>query len=83
MLQIKEQYIINDKGQPTSVIITKKNYDRLVEYIEELEDIAAYDKAKHERSKAVPWDMVKRWNVLHRNNPVSYQGLQKNTTSRC
>ena len=60
MLQIKEQYIINDKGQPTSVIITKKNYDRLVEYIEELEDIAAYDKAKHERSKAVPWDKVKR-----------------------
>ena len=60
MLQIKEQYIINDKGQPTSVIITKKNYDRLVEHIEELEDVAAYDKAKHERSKAVPWDKVKR-----------------------
>lgn len=60
MLQIKEQYIINDKGQPTSVIITKKNYDRLIEYIEELEDIAAYDKAKHERSKAVPWNKVKR-----------------------
>jgi len=60
MLQLKEQYIINDKGQPTSVIITKKNYDRLVEYIEELEDIAAYDKVKKDRSKALPWDMVKR-----------------------
>lgn len=60
MLQINEQYIINDKGQPTSVIITKKNYDRLVEYIEELEDIASYDKAKHERSKAIPWDTVRR-----------------------
>lgn len=57
MLKINEQYIINDKGQPTSVIITKKNYDRLVE---ELEDIASYDKAKHERSKAVPWDTVRR-----------------------
>ena len=60
MLHLKEQYIINEKGQPTSVIITKKNYDKLVEYVEELEDIAAYDKAKHEKKKAVAWDKVKR-----------------------
>ncbi len=60
MLQLKEQYIVDEKGKPTSVVITKKNFDRLVEYVEELEDIAAYDKAKHEKLRAVSWAGVKR-----------------------
>lgn len=60
MLQIKEQYIINDKGKPTNVIITKKDYDKLVDYIEELEDIAAYDQVKKSKMETTEWDKVKR-----------------------
>lgn len=60
MLSLKPNYIINAKGVPTNVIFTKKEYDRLVEYIEDLEDIAAYDRAKTIKGKAIPWEAVKR-----------------------
>ena len=60
MIQVKEKYIVDDKGKPTSVILTKKDYDRIVEYIEELEDVAAYDKAKQQKGKPTPWKKVKR-----------------------
>jgi hypothetical protein len=42
------------------VIISKKDYDKMLEYIDELEDIAAYDMAKAEKGKNTPWKKVKR-----------------------
>lgn len=63
MRDIKPDYITNSKGVPTSVVLKKKDYDRLVEYIEELEDIAAYDRAKADKGKAVPWEKVCRSHV--------------------
>ncbi len=60
MLPLKQNYIIDTKGNPVSVIIPKKDYDKLVDYIEELEDIAAYDCAKKEKGSHKPWKSVKR-----------------------
>lgn len=60
MIQVKEKYIVDEKGKPTSVILTKKDYDRIVEYIEELEDVAAYDKAKQQKGNPTSWKKVKR-----------------------
>ena len=60
MIPVKEKYIIDTKGHTTNVILTKKDYDRLVEYIEELEDVAAYDRAKESSKTTTPWKKVKR-----------------------
>ena len=60
MIALKPNYVVDAKGVPTDVIISKKEYDRLVEYIEELEDVAAYDRGKAEKGKAVLWDKVRR-----------------------
>ena len=60
MIPVKEKFIVDKKGKPVSVIIGKRDYDRLMEYIEELEDIAAYDRAKKENGKPVPRNKVKR-----------------------
>jgi antitoxin Phd len=60
MHALNPNYITNAKGIPTSVILTKKEYDRLIEYIEDLEDVAAYDRAKVIKGKAIPWEKVKR-----------------------
>jgi PHD/YefM family antitoxin component YafN of YafNO toxin-antitoxin module len=60
MLPMKENYIIDKKGKPVSVILPKKDYEKLLEYIEELEDIAAYDRAKKEKGSPKPWASVKR-----------------------
>jgi antitoxin Phd len=60
MISVKENYIVDRKGNTTNVIIQKKEYDKMLEYIEELEDVAAYDMAKAEKSKNIPWEKVKR-----------------------
>ena len=60
MIQVKEKFIVDTKGNTTNVILTKKDYDRLVEYIEELEDVAAYDRAKASLKTSTPWKAVKR-----------------------
>lgn len=63
ILSPKAQYIVNAKGKPTSVLISKKEFDNLLEYIEELEelaDIAAYKSAVSEKNKSIPWELVKR-----------------------
>ena len=57
---MKENYIIDKNGKTTDVVIPKKDYDRMLEYIQELEDIAAYDRAKKEKGATVPWDKVKK-----------------------
>jgi len=46
MVPIKNNYVVDRKGNPVNAIITRKDYDRLLEYSEELEGIAAYDYAK-------------------------------------
>mgnify|MGYP001072877240 CR=1 FL=1 len=60
MLPMKENYIIDKKGNPVSVILPKKQYEKLLSYIEELEDIAAYDRAKKGKNSTKPWPSVKR-----------------------
>ena len=60
MISIKEKYVIDNNGNPVSVILSKKDYDRIVDYIEELEDIAIYDKTKMQKGASVPWEKRKR-----------------------
>jgi hypothetical protein len=60
MISVKENYIIDSKGNTTNIIISKKDYDKMMDYIEELEDIASYDRAKKENGKPVPWKKIKR-----------------------
>jgi len=60
MIPVKEKYIIDEKGKTVNILLTKKDYDRLVEYIEDLEDIAAYDKTKKLKGKNIDWEKIKR-----------------------
>ena len=60
MISVKENYIVDRKGNTTNVIIPKKDYDKMLEYIEELEDVTAYDIAKAEKGKNIPWEKIRR-----------------------
>lgn len=42
----QQQYIIDKKGKKISVVIPLKDYNKLIEAWEELEDIKTYDTAK-------------------------------------
>lgn len=59
MLQIKKQIITDKNGKESGVILTKKEFDRLLHYIEELEDVTAYDRAKKEKGAVKKWEDVK------------------------
>lgn len=58
------EYIINEGGERTRVILDVEEYERLLEAAEELEDIAAYDEAKaaieKEGDEAIPLGQAMR-----------------------
>lgn len=61
MIVIKEQYVTDADGSTTGVLIPKDEYDRLIEYIEELEDIAAYREEKALAPQGThKWEDVRR-----------------------
>lgn len=46
----KAQYITDTSGNRVSVIVSLQDYEKMISAMEELEDIAAYDKAKSSKS---------------------------------
>jgi hypothetical protein len=53
---LQKQYILDDHGNNVGVVISFTEYQALMERIDELEDIIAYDKAKKEISDPMPFD---------------------------
>jgi PHD/YefM family antitoxin component YafN of YafNO toxin-antitoxin module len=61
---VEARYIVDENGKRVSVILPIEEYERMIEALEELEDIRAYDEAKaeleHGEDTLVPWEKVKR-----------------------
>jgi hypothetical protein len=55
---MKAQYITDTQGNKLSVILPIRDYEKIMEELEELEDIKAYDKAKARKSDPVPFDQA-------------------------
>ena len=51
-----EKFIMDDNGKRTGVIISMEDYRRILEELEELDSIRAYDAAKASADEAVPFD---------------------------
>ncbi len=47
-------FITDEKGRKISAVLPIKKYQQLLEELEELEDIKAYDKAKAKNQKPIP-----------------------------
>lgn len=56
MRNIKEQYLVDDNGKRIGVVLNVKDYHRLLEQLEELESIRAYDAAKASGDEVVPFE---------------------------
>ena len=50
------QFLTNEKGERKAVVISIEEYEKLLEELEELEDIRAYDEAKASGETPVPFD---------------------------
>lgn len=55
---MKTQYITDTKGKKTGVILSMRDYEKLMEDLEELEAIKAYDRAKTRKSEPIPFDQA-------------------------
>jgi PHD/YefM family antitoxin component YafN of YafNO toxin-antitoxin module len=51
---VKAQFIIDHNGKKLGVLLPMKEYSRMVEELEELEDIKLYDEAKTHKTPSIP-----------------------------
>jgi PHD/YefM family antitoxin component YafN of YafNO toxin-antitoxin module len=53
MNRLKERYLTDEQGVKVAVVLSIEEYERLLEALEELEAIQAYDTAKASADEAV------------------------------
>ena len=58
MGKFKENYVIDEQGNPIGVVLDIVDYRKLLEELEELESIRAYDAAKASGDKAIPFEQA-------------------------
>ncbi|HEY2548265.1 MAG TPA: type II toxin-antitoxin system prevent-host-death family antitoxin [Candidatus Acidoferrum sp.] len=52
----KRQYVVNERGEKVAVVISIEEYEKILEELEDLEDLRAYDEAKASGETPVPFD---------------------------
>ena len=55
MTNLKKRYVVDEKGNRTAVLLDMEDYQKLLDELEELESIRAYDTAKASRDEAIPF----------------------------
>ena len=50
------QFLVNEKGEKVAVVIGIREYEKLLEELEELEDIRAFDEAEASGETPVPFE---------------------------
>lgn len=55
-MSIDEQILVDAKGNPVAVQIPINQYKKMLEIMEEMEDIKAYKKAKKNKSEWIPFE---------------------------
>jgi PHD/YefM family antitoxin component YafN of YafNO toxin-antitoxin module len=58
MSKFKENFVIDAKGNPIGVILDIAEYRKLLEELEELESIRAYDAAKASGDATIPFEQA-------------------------
>ncbi|ROQ30251.1 prevent-host-death family protein [Frondihabitans sp. PhB188] len=54
-----EAVFLERHGKPAAVLISPEQYDRLMDALEDVEDVHAFDDAMAEEGPNIPWDQVK------------------------
>lgn len=58
MISTKEQFVVDEKGNRTAVLIDVKRYGEFLEALEELDSIRAFDRAKSSGDEAIPFSQA-------------------------
>ncbi len=60
MIDAKERYLVDETGARVAVLLDLGYYQKLLEALEELESIRAYDEAKASSDEAIPFEQAIR-----------------------
>ena len=60
MLAVHPKFVIDGKARKTAVVVSLVEWERVMEALEELDDIREYDKAKGRRERSIPLEQVVR-----------------------
>ncbi len=55
---VKAHYVIDEKGNRISVLLDINDFNRILEELEELDAIRAYDEAKVSGDETIPFDQA-------------------------
>ncbi len=58
MSQFNEKYLVDDTGERVGVLLDIDQYQKILEELEELESVRAYDAAKAAQDESVPLDQA-------------------------
>jgi hypothetical protein len=58
MIKVHPEYIVDEKLNKKAVVIPFAEWENLIEEMEELDDIRAYDAAKSEEGEAIPFEQA-------------------------
>ena len=58
MITLKERFIVDENGQRVGVLLDIEDYRQLLDEVEELKAIRAYDAAKASGDEAVPLEQA-------------------------
>lgn len=58
MMQFHEQYLVDDEGNRSAVVVPISEWKQILELLEELNDIRAYDEAKSRPSEPIPFQQA-------------------------
>ncbi len=53
---LRQQYIEDNQGHKIAIILPIGEYNKMIEQVEELEDIRLYDEVKAKNEKSIPFD---------------------------
>lgn len=54
-----EAVFVERRGQRAAVVVSPEHYERMLEALEDAEDVAAFDEAMAEEGPNIPWAQVK------------------------
>ena len=60
MIQFNEKYVVDDRGERIGVILDIGEYEKILEELEELDSLRAYDEAKSTKDEVIPFDQATR-----------------------
>ena len=58
MTSIAKKYLVDEKGDRVGVLLDLEDYHKLLDELEELESLRAYDAAKASEEKAIPFEQA-------------------------